>query len=109
MTLRFFIHSKLKRAKAVTLIDSGATENFMNLEYAKYLQLPIKHLEELQNLFNVDGTTNKSGTIQFYMDLQVQTGTQRTNLRFFLTDLGDNKAILGYPWFAAVQPCIYWK
>jgi len=43
------------------------------------------------------------------MDLQVQTGNQRTNLRFFLTDLGDNKAILGYPWFAAVQPCIDWK
>jgi len=42
MTLRFFIHSKLKRAEAIALIDSGATENFMNLEYAKYLQLPIK-------------------------------------------------------------------
>jgi len=81
----------------------------MNLEYAKYLQLPIKQLEEPQNLFNVDGTTNKSGSLQFYTDLQVQTGVQRTNLRFFLMDLGDNKAILGYPWFAAVQPRIDWK
>jgi len=109
MTLRFFIHSKSKRAKAIALIDSGAIENFMNLEYAKYLQLPIKRLEEPRNLFNVDGTTNKSGSLQYYTDLQVQTGNQRTNLRFFLTDLGDNKAILGYPWFAAVQPCIDWK
>jgi len=100
---------KLKRAEALALIDLGATENFMNLEYAKYLQLPIKCLEELRSLFNVNGTTNKSGSLQFYTDLQVQTGTQRTNLRFFLTDLGDNKAILGYPWFAAVQPCINWK
>jgi len=24
-------------------------------------------------------------------------------------DLGDNKAILGYPWFALVQPQIDWK
>jgi len=109
MTLRFFIHSKSKRAEAIALIDSGATENFMNLKYAKYLQLPIKRLEEPRSLFNVDGTTNKSGSLQFYTDLQVQTGTQRTNLRFFLTDLGDNKAILGYPWFAAVQPRIDWK
>jgi len=109
MTLRFFIHSKSKRAKAVALIDSGATENFMNLRYTKYLQLPIKRLEEPRNLFNVDGTTNKSGSLQFYTDLQVQTGNQRTNLRFFLTDLEDNKAILGYPWFAAVQPRIDWK
>jgi len=43
------------------------------------------------------------------MDLQVQTGNQQTNLRFFLTDLGEKKAILGHPWFAAVQPHIDWK
>jgi len=109
MTLRFFIHSKLKRAEAIALIDSGATENFMNLGYAKYLQLPIKRLEEPRSLFNVDSTTNKSGSLQFYTDLQVQTGNQRTNLRFFLTDLEDNKAILGYPWFVAVQLRIDWK
>jgi len=109
MMLRFFIHSKLKRAEAVALIDLEATENFMNLEYAKYLQLPIKCLEEPRSPFNVDGTTNKSGALQFYMDLQIQTGTQRTNLGFFLTDLEENKAILGYPWFTAVQPCIDWK
>ena len=31
------------------------------------------------------------------------------NLRFFLSDLGENKVILGYPWFAATQPRIDWK
>ena len=36
-------------------------------------------------------------------------GQQMTNLRFFLLDLGEQKAILGYPWFAAFQPCIDWK
>jgi len=46
MTLRFYIHSKSKRAEALALIDSGATENFMNLGYVEYLQLPIKRLEE---------------------------------------------------------------
>jgi len=30
-------------------------------------------------------------------------------MRFFLTELGEHKAILGYPWFAAVQPKINWK
>jgi hypothetical protein len=104
MTVWFFIHSKSKRAKAIALVDSGATENFMNLQYAKSLQLLTKHLEEPQKLFNVDGTQNRSGDLQFYTDLHVQTGSQHTNLRFFLTDLGENWAILGYPWFAATQP-----
>ena len=104
MTVWFFIHSKSKRAKAIALVDSGATENFMNLQYAKSLQLLTKHLEEPQKLFNIDGTQNRSGNLQFYTDLQVQTGSQHTNLRLFLTDLGENWAILGYPWFAATQP-----
>jgi len=69
MTLQLFIHSKSKRAKAIALVDSEATENFMNLGYAKYLQLPIKRLEEPRNLFNINGTTNKSGSLQFYTDL----------------------------------------
>src|SRR6266404_4683896 len=30
-------------------------------------------------------------------------------MRFFLTELGEHKAILGYPWFAATQPKIDWK
>jgi hypothetical protein len=28
---------------------------------------------------------------------------------FFLTDLGEHKAILGYTWFTVVQPWIDWK
>jgi hypothetical protein len=76
MTICFSIHLKLKRAKAVALIDSGATENFMNLQYAKYLQLLIQHLKEPRKLYNVDSSPKKSGELQYYTDLQVQTGQQ---------------------------------
>ena len=109
MMVRFYAHSKFKRTEALALLNSGATENFMNIQYAKYLQLLIKRLEGSRRLFNVDGTENKSSMLQFYTDLQVQTGSQCTHLQFFLTDIGENKAILGYPWFAAVQPNIDWK
>jgi hypothetical protein len=103
------VHSQSKRAEVVALVDCGATENFLNLQYAKYLHLPIKKLAKERRLFNVDGTENKVGNIQFYVDLDVQTGTNRTNMRFLLSDLGDNKLILGYPWFAATAPKIDWK
>ena len=75
MTIRFFIHSRLKRAESLALIDSGATENFISLEYAKYLHLLIKRLAQPRKLFNVDKTPNKAGDLQYYTDLQVQTGT----------------------------------
>ena len=56
----------------------------------------------------MDGMQNKNGDIEHYTDLEMQTGDQRVWLWFFLTDLADQKAILGYPWFAANQPKIDW-
>jgi hypothetical protein len=108
MTIRSFIHSSRKRAEAIALVDSGATENFMNLNYARWLGLSIKRLEHPRQVYNVDGMLNRGGSLEFFTDVQVQTGTNCTNMRFFLTNLGDHKLILGYPWFAAVQPKIDW-
>ena len=54
-------------------------------------------MEEPRKLLNIDGTENKSGELKYYTDLQVQTGTNYTNLHFYLTELGEQKAILGYP------------
>ena len=55
MTIRFHIHLIVKRAKLVVLLDLGATKNFMNLSYAKWLQLPIKQLAEKRTCPQVDG------------------------------------------------------
>jgi len=80
MTIQFYVHSIAKRAEAIALLDSGATENFINLSYAKWLKLPIKQLPMPRTLLNVNGTENKSGKLQFYMDLDVQTGSTKTTL-----------------------------
>jgi len=98
----------LKRAEAPALLDLGATENFISQEYAKYLHLPIKRLPEARKLFNVDGTPNRAGDLHHYVDLATRTGTRTTKLRYFLTNLGENRLILGYPWFAVAQPKINW-
>ena len=108
MTVRFYAHSKSRQTVGEALIDSGATKNFMQLAYAKRLQLPIKDMPEPQMVWNVDGTPNKMGAIKYYMDLNMQTGSNHMTFRFFLTGLGD-QIILGYPWMSAVQPSIDWR
>jgi hypothetical protein len=109
MTIQFYIHLIAKRAESIALLDSGATENFMNLAYTKWLRLPIKQLPEPRPVLNVDGTENKSGKLKYYTNLNVQIGQNTMMLQFFLSDLGEHKVILGYPWFAATQPRINWK
>jgi hypothetical protein len=93
MTIHFFMHTKSKRAKALALVDSGATKNFMNLDYARYLRLPIQRLASPHKLYNVDGTSNQSSNLLYYTDLSVQMGDKWVNLRFFLSNLGENKVI----------------
>jgi hypothetical protein len=104
MTIRFYDHSIVKQAKSIALLDLGAMDNFMNLAYAKWLCLLIKQLENPRSLYNIDETENKSRRLKYYTDLEVWTGTVNTTLWFFLSDLREHKAILGYPCFAATQP-----
>ena len=96
MTIRTYIHSSHKRAESSALLDCGATENFMSIDYAKWLRLPIKRLSAPCPLFNVDGTTNRKGDLFFYSDLKMKTGSVTKIMRFFLTDLGHHRIILGY-------------
>ena len=65
------MHSAKKWAEGIALINSGATENFMSLNYAWWLGLPIKHLEKSRQLFNVDGTKNRARNLQFYTDVSL--------------------------------------
>ena len=108
MSIRVFLHTSNKRAETAALLDSGATENFISKRYAQWLRLPFKRLLRPRAVYNVDGSKNKQGDIRFYTDLEVQTGEQKKNMRFFLTDLGPQSMILGYPWFAGMQPNIDW-
>jgi hypothetical protein len=66
-------------------------------------------LKRPRTIWNIDGTHNKSGTIKSFVDLQVQCGPRIEEMKFLVTDLGEDEIILGYPWLAAFQPEINWK
>ena len=108
MTVRFYVHTNNGQTVGEALINSGATECFMQLPYARRLKLPIQDMAKPQMVYNVDGMPNKCGEIKYYMDLNMQIGSNYTTFQFFLTGLGD-QIIFGYPWMAAIQPCINWK
>jgi len=73
ISIRVFLHTSNKRAETTALLDSGATENFINKRYARWLRLPFKRLAKPRAVYNVDGSKNSQGDIKFYTDLEVQT------------------------------------
>jgi len=85
-------------AEEIALVDSGATKNFIDWETIKKLKLGTKKLETPVGLQNIDGTFNKSRQITHYLDLLVSHRTKKNSKHFYVTNLGSDRIILGYPW-----------
>jgi hypothetical protein len=96
-------------AERQVLVDSGATDNFISKQLLKRMKIGKLHLQKPRTIWNIDGTHNKAGTIKDFIDLQVRVGPKVEEMKFLVTDLGEDEVVLGYPWLAAFQPKINWK
>jgi hypothetical protein len=91
------------------LVDSGATDNFMHPAFAKKMGLGLQELPNPRKIFNIDNTTNKSGMITHYLDLDICTDGIHKEMRFLVTDIGHEELLLGYPWLATFEPKFNWR
>ena len=98
-----------RRANKILLVDSGATDNFMDPRTVKHFKLGTQKLGEPQKIWNIDGTNNKAGMITDFVDLNIQVNQEAAKMRFLITDLRIEDAILGYPWLAQFEPNFGWK
>ena len=58
---------------------------------------------------NVDGTTNRAGSIMRYTNLRLSYQNKEEDLLIYITNLGRDQIILGLPWFQYFEPTISWK
>ena len=77
-------------AEEQILLDTGATENFIDIKTVEKLCLGTKKLPYTRAVHNVDGTNNKSGTITRACDLLIIQGNKKEQMRFFVTNLGSD-------------------
>ena len=74
----------------------------------KRLGLGSKKLEQVRTVKNIDGTLNVAGHITHACNLLVSHGRKQERTRFFVTNLGGDQFIFGYPWLAEFNPEISW-
>jgi hypothetical protein len=91
------------------LVDSGATDNFMHPAFAKRMGLGLQKLPNPKKIYNIDNTSNRSGMITHYLDLNVCTCGIHKEMRFLVTDIGHEEILLGYPWLATFEPKFNWR
>jgi len=104
----FQLQTKTKRVDQKALLDCRATECFIHPHAVQNLKLTTRKLVKPQKVQNVDGTPNKSGEILEAVDLLVNNNRQKASHAFFVTNIGRDDFILGYPFFEASSPNIDW-
>ena len=103
------VHNATKRAYIKILLDSGATENFISPEMAQRLEVPVYKLPVPVTLCTVDGSGHKEGKITQYAWIYIELGGHKRRQFFFVASLGEDRAILGYPFLYDFNPQIDWQ
>ena len=91
------------------LLDSGATENFIDPRTIEQLRLPIQKLRETRVIYNINGTPNKAGSMSHQCQLQLSFGEGTREMDFFVTDLGQDQIVLGFPFLQQFNSNINWE
>ena len=98
-----------KNVETKALLDTGAGGKFIDQNFVLWNNLRMHKLAKPITVYNVDGTENKTGTITWYVDVNLQIGNRTTSMKLLITGLGRQKIILGFPWFKEQNPEINWE
>ena len=101
-------HSFKDMQEHLALVDSGATENFMDKRTVTRLRLGTKKLKYPIQARNINGTNNRASYIIDFLKLIIKQGTKKVPARFYVMNLGSDRTILGYPWLRNFNPDINW-
>ena len=112
MTIPILLSSKQngkKNVKTKALLDTGAGGKFIDQNFVLQNDLRTHKLAKPITVYNVDGMENKTGTITWYVDVNLQIGNRTTATKLLVTGLGHQKIILGFPCFEEQNLEINWE
>jgi hypothetical protein len=91
------------------MIDCGATENFIDREYARRSWIPLLQKAVPRQCLAVDGTEVLGGPITHEALLDVTINNHEETMRLQCITIGNSSIILGLPWLRKHNPTIDWK
>jgi hypothetical protein len=94
--------------EASTLIDSGATWQFLDTEFIWSHNLPTIKLPTPIKVYNVDGMENWDRAITEVVDATLFIWNHSECTLFAVMNLGNQQMILGHQWLSDHNPEINW-
>ncbi|QRW22121.1 Retrotransposable element Tf2 protein [Rhizoctonia solani] len=104
------LHVQNSQAEPIkTLIDSGATSNFISPALVENLKIPKTQLKNPRVVRMLDGTLSQTGCIWHQVQLAVLANGHSHTIPFLVCPIGNTPAILGMTWLMAEAPLINWQ
>ena len=103
------VRTSNKKADIKVLVDSRATNNFINPQFAKKMGIGMTKLKNPRGIWNIDNMENQLGKIMHFATLSVSTNGIAHKMTFLVTDIGNEDILLGYPWLATYEPKFSWR
>ncbi|QRW23270.1 Retrotransposable element Tf2 protein [Rhizoctonia solani] len=100
---------KFPTEKLKTLVDSGATSNFISPTIVEKLKIPKTLLKNPQVVRMLDGTLSQTGCIWHQVNLTVLANGHTHTIPFLVCPIGNTPAILGMTWLTQESPLIDWS
>ncbi|QRW23169.1 Retrotransposable element Tf2 protein [Rhizoctonia solani] len=101
--------SNLPAEPLKTLIDSGATSNFISPLIVEKYKIPKTQLENPRVVRMLDGTISQTGRIWHQVHLTVSANGHTHSIPFLVCPIGNTPAILGMTWLTEEAPLIDWQ
>ena len=98
----------LEQKPITFLIDSGATGEFIDWDYAKSCRFNLIKLKQPIPVYNIDSTLNEAGSITEVVHLILHHKNHSERTMFAITSLGKQKLMLGHSWLWNHNPEIDW-
>ena len=98
-----------KKVQLNALVDSGATNTFINKQVIKSNKLSPDKLAIPITVTNVDGTENYAGQVTHMLKAYLEIGSHKSQEVALIADLGEKDMIIGYDFLTKHNPDINWK
>jgi len=91
------------------LVDSGASENFIDKAYAEASGIPMQQKATPRRVLTVDGSEVTGGPVTHDAQVHLTINHHEEDIRLHCITIGNAPIILGLPWLTLHDPVIGWK
>jgi hypothetical protein len=91
------------------LLDSGCTGSAIDQKFIEKHRLPVHKLPRPVQVYNADGSLNKSGSIKEFVIAELTIQGHWKQIALAVTTLSTHQIFLGHDWLIKHNPNVDWK